>query len=87
MTDMVRRHITLPRELAEEFEQLVGERNQSAEIVELIQRRLKQERLRAAFAALADAPKEPHPEWDGPGGVAEWVRTERATWDTRDRLQ
>ena len=80
-TKTVRRHITLPRELAEEFESVVGERNQSAVIAELIEERLKRERLRVAFAALADAPKEPHPEWEGPGAVAEWVTKERASWD------
>ncbi|MEO8539091.1 MAG: hypothetical protein ABI577_05065 [bacterium] len=73
----------MPRELAEEFEKLVGERNQSAEIVAMIERRLKQERLRAAFEALADSPKGPHPEWDGPGVVAEWVRSQRAASDGR----
>lgn len=80
-SDTVRRHITLPRRLAEEFEELVGERNQSSEIAAMIEARLKNERLRRALDALAESPKGDHPEWDGPGGAAGWVRSERAKWD------
>ncbi len=81
-TELVRKHITLPRELAEEFEKLVGNRNQSAEIVSMIEERLRQERLRAAFEALANSPRsEDHSEWDVPGGVAAWVHNERAKWN------
>ena len=79
-SDTVRRHITLPRELAEKFERLVGERNQSAEIAAMIEARLKKEALRKAFHDLAESPKGGHSDWDELG-AAEWVRRERAKWD------
>ena len=81
MTDMVRRHITLPRKLAEDFERLVGERNQSAEIAALIQRRLENERLLEAFDRLGRSPKAPHPDWDTAEARERWIDEIRTSRD------
>ncbi len=72
-TKTVRKHITLPRELAEKFEKLVGPRRQSEEIAAMMAARLEQAELRSAFRDLADSPKSEHPEWEGEGAVATWV--------------
>jgi hypothetical protein len=80
MADMVRKHITVPREIAEEFEKLVGERNQSAEIAALMEARLKREMLKKAFRDLADSSKSEHPEWEGEGAAARWLRESRGAW-------
>jgi hypothetical protein len=81
MADMVRKHFTLPRELAEEFERVVGERNQSAEVAAMMERRVKHERLREAFENLANAPKSPHPEWDTAEARAKWIADMRKSRD------
>jgi hypothetical protein len=80
MVETVRKHFILPREIAEEFERRVGERNQSAELAALLEAWLKQQATKDAFRKLAASPKSEHPEWEGEGAVAEWVRGSRRQW-------
>jgi hypothetical protein len=81
MTQMVRKHIIVPADVAAAFSKLVGERNVSAEIAALMEQRLQRERLKGAFDALAAAPKGDHPEWETAEDIARWVREQRAEWD------
>lgn len=79
MVQMVRKHFVLPEDLAREFEEVVGERNQSAEVARLIGNWLRNRRFaeavseHAGFVADAD-----HPEWATPEDIESWVRDLRA---------
>ncbi|MEO8539088.1 MAG: hypothetical protein ABI577_05050 [bacterium] len=83
MADMVRKHITVPREIALAFEALVGERNQSTEIAAMMEERViraKRADFFRDFAGFVTA--EDHPEWATPEDVNEWVRKLRAeAWE------
>jgi hypothetical protein len=79
MSDMVRKHFTMPRELAEEFERRVGQRNQSEQLTHLVEAWLKKQRLLNVvdtFAGFISA--EDHPEWATAEDVNEWVRLMRS---------
>lgn len=80
MPETVRKHFVLPKDLAEEFERVAGERKQSECLTSIIERWLQQERSRAAFDALANAKPTGESEWHELG-ASEWVRRERAKWD------
>ena len=63
-TEMVRTHITLPKELAERFEKLVGARRRSDEIAAMIAARLRAEERRTFFTENAGAgTAEDYPHW------------------------
>lgn len=82
-TKMIRKHFTLPRELVEEFEQVVGPRKQSEELAALIEKFLLTERRRKFFRENAGfATAEEYPHWAAPEDVNEWVRNLRKTgWE------
>jgi Arc/MetJ-type ribon-helix-helix transcriptional regulator len=74
----VRTHVVLPAELVRQIDQLVGKRKRSAFIEDAVEERVKRERLRRALEATAGALKgKLPPEWEGPGGAAEWVHRNR----------
>ena len=80
---MVRKHFVLPAELAERFEALVGPRNQSAEIADMISARLRAEDDAAFFRENAGfGTAEDYPEWATDEHIFEWVRELRRTaWE------
>ena len=79
MAEMVRKHFTLPRELAEEFERRVGPRNQSEKLVELLVLWLRNQRLGDVVEKYAGSVSaEDHPEWSTAEDVSRWVRELRA---------
>ena len=80
---MVRKHFILPKELAVEFEKLVGPRKQSEEIAALIEKFLLAERRRKFFRENAGFAKaEDYPEWATAEDINEWVRNLRTSgWE------
>jgi hypothetical protein len=87
MADMVRKHFILPKDLAREFEEIVGERNQSAEVARLIENWLRNRRFieivdrHAGFVRAED-----HPEWSTAKDVEEWHRELRAEDEAPKRV-
>ncbi len=75
---MVRAHVTLPAELLAGIDALVGERERSRYIAEVLAERLQRDRFRAALDALGSAPPGPTPDWGEEDSVA-WVRRQRDT--------
>jgi len=74
----VRTHVVLPAELVRRIDELVGQRKRSAFIEDAVAERVKRERLRKALKATAGALKgKLPPEWEEPGGAAEWVHRNR----------
>ena len=70
----VRTHVVLSAELVRQIDGLVGKRKRSAFIEEAVEERVKRERLLKALEATAGALKgKLPPEWEEPGGAAEWV--------------
>jgi predicted transcriptional regulator len=83
----VRTHVVLPAELVRQIDQLAGKRKRSAFIEGAVEERVKRERLRKALEATAGALKgKLPPEWEEPGGSAEWVHRNRQQ-DRRNPIQ
>jgi len=83
----VRTHVVLPAELVRQIDELVGKRRRSAFIEDAVGERMKRERLRKALATTAGALKgKLPPEWEEPGGPAEWVHRNRQQ-DRRNRIR
>lgn len=83
----VRTHVVLPAELVRQIDELVGKRKRSAFIEDAVGERMKRERLRKALKATAGALKgKLPPEWEKPGGAAEWVHRSRQQ-DRRNPVQ
>jgi len=79
MAEMVRKHFTMPRNVADEFERVAGQRNQSEQLTHLVEAWLKKQRLLnvvETFAGFISA--EDHPEWATAEDVNEWVRSMRS---------
>jgi Arc/MetJ-type ribon-helix-helix transcriptional regulator len=78
--DTMRTHVVLPDKLIEDVDKLVGKRNRSRFISEVVEERLRRERLRRAIekgaGILSD---EDYPEWSTPEKIAEWLRDLRET--------
>ena len=74
-TQRQRAHVVLPAQLVAEIDALVGTRGRSRFIAEAAEERLQRERMLKLmddyFAFWKD---EDHPELQGPGGTAGWVR-------------
>ena len=83
MADMVRKHFTIPREIAEEFERIAGQRRQSEALAEILEQWLRNQALLKAIHRWAGfVAAEDHPEWATPDDVNEWVRSTRASeWE------
>ncbi len=88
MGQMVRKHFLLPRDVAEEFERVAGQRRQSEQLSAIIRLWLKNQRLldvvgrHAGFVTAED-----HPEWATDEDVSGWVRRLRASdWERQGAL-
>jgi hypothetical protein len=72
-------NITLPPDLVDELDLLVGPRGRSAYLERLVVDQLRRERVRTAWESVRGAWRGKGPaEWDEPDGVAKWVRALRA---------
>jgi metal-responsive CopG/Arc/MetJ family transcriptional regulator len=78
--DIMRTHVVLPDKLIEDVDKLVGKRNRSRFISEVVEERLRREGLRRAIekgaGILSD---EDYPEWSTTEKIAEWLRDLRET--------
>ena len=82
----MRTHVVLPDDLVEDVDNLVGKRNRSRFIAEVVAERLRRERLiRAIREGAGSLDMTRHPEWATPEKVAEWVRELRDTPSIREQ--
>ncbi len=82
MTEMVRTHVLFPKEVLQQFDELVGPRKRSEKIVELIERYLRQQRAIEVTKRYGGAmTPEDHPEWATREEIDRWVREERQASD------
>ncbi len=76
---MRRIHVLLPDDLVERIDEMVGKRERSRFIAEVLDEEVRRRRLRAALlemeGSLAD---EDIPGWETPEAAAEWVRAIRS---------
>jgi hypothetical protein len=78
VTEMVRTHVLLPKDVVEEIDRSVGERRRSAFLTEAARRELRRARQRRALEELAGSLKDVDvPGWETPESTAEWVRQQR----------
>ena len=81
MSDLVRTHVMLPRDLVEAADRIIGERKRSDLLAELLGDWLRRERLRAALRAVLDDTQplddDVPPEWLTAEGAARWVHDGR----------
>ena len=82
----MRTHVVLPDDLVEDVDNLVGKRNRSRFIAEVVAERLRRERLiRAIREGAGSLDMSRHPEWETPEKVAEWIRELRDTPSIREQ--
>lgn len=84
-TDQRRAHVTMPVELAEEIDALVGRRGRSRFLEEAAAEKLQILRRVAAFERATATPTDTIPEWDTRESTAEWPRELRQDRDLGDR--
>lgn len=78
MTVRVPVNMTLPHDLVERLDAVVGPRQRSAFVEEAISYRLRREEMRRAWeAATGSLRSEDYPEWATAQLVQEWVRDRR----------
>ncbi|MEO8625433.1 MAG: hypothetical protein ABI452_01920 [Candidatus Limnocylindrales bacterium] len=79
MTVRVPVNMTLPRELVERLDAVVGPRQRSAFVEEAIAYRLRREEARRTWESLVGTldPAD-YPEWSNSEKVQQWVRNRRA---------
>ena len=79
MSETVRAHVVLPRELVEAVDTLVDKRSRSEFIEEALREKLARERMRRALADTAGSlDLADHPEWSTPEQVSAWVHEMRS---------
>ena len=91
MSETVRTHMLLPKDVVEAVDRLVGQRRRSQFLTEAARekpQRTDESRRRAKRAALARSLMgslvgRSIPEWDTPESAREWVRAGRSAWDAR----
>lgn len=78
MTETVRTHVVLPKELVEGIDELVGQRHRSQFIADAAKEMLRRRRLIVAAddvrGSLANVDI---PGWETPESTSEWVRAQR----------
>lgn len=70
---LMRTHVSLPSDLVEEVDRVVGARRRSRFVEQAIRGHLRRERMAAALRESAGSLKDDYPEWDTPEKVSEWV--------------
>jgi Arc/MetJ-type ribon-helix-helix transcriptional regulator len=82
----MRTHVVLPDELIEDIDKLVGKRNRSRFIAQVMEERLRRERLlKAIHEGAGSLDMSRHPEWETPEKVAEWIGELRDTPSIREQ--
>ena len=85
-SDRRRAHVTMPVELIEEIDSLVGRRGRSRFLEEAAVDKLKILKRVAAFERVMDTPTETIPEWETRESAAEWLHELRGERDDRMRV-
>ena len=85
-SDRRRAHVTMPVELIEEIDALVGRRGRSRFLEEAAADKLKILKRVAAFERVMATPTETIPEWDTRESTAEWLRELRGEWHDRSSV-
>jgi metal-responsive CopG/Arc/MetJ family transcriptional regulator len=84
MSEMIRTHVLLPKDLLDDIDCVAGRRGRSRFIAKATHEYLKRLRRVVAAEAVAGSLAKNHiPEWDTPESAAEWVRALRREWDAR----
>lgn len=78
-----RAHVTMPVDLVNEIDNLVGRRGRSRFLEEAAAEKLQIMRRVAAFERAVATPTDTIPEWDTRESTAEWVRELREGWEER----
>jgi hypothetical protein len=76
----MRTHVSLPRELIAEIDEIAGPRKRSEFIEEAVRQKLLNERQKRALRRAAELPgldPEKFPYWATPEKVSQWVRESR----------
>lgn len=86
MSEMVRTHVLLPKELVARIDEHVGSRRRSEFVAETLRKELDRNRiLKLAEAARGEARRMGNqgdpPEWATPEGTLAWVRAQRQGGD------
>jgi metal-responsive CopG/Arc/MetJ family transcriptional regulator len=82
VSETVRAHVVLPKDLLEEIDSLVGQRKRSDFVTEALREKLARERqTRALREAVGTLDPADHPEWSTPEKISAWVRDLRAVDD------
>ncbi len=81
---MVRAHVTLPAELLAGIDALVGERERSRYIAEVLAERLQRDRQKAALEAVFNSSPLRMGDWGDEDSVA-WVRRQRDSLSEREQ--
>ncbi len=82
-SDRRRAHVTMPAELVEEIDALVGRRGRTRFLEQAATQKLQVLRRVAAFERATATPTEMIPEWDTRELAAAWVRELREGWEDR----
>jgi metal-responsive CopG/Arc/MetJ family transcriptional regulator len=78
-------NMTLPRDLVERLDAVVGPRQRSAFVEEAITYRLRREEMRRAWESLAGTlDSADYPEWSTAEKVQQWVRDRRTETTSAD---
>ncbi|MGH2617603.1 MAG: hypothetical protein ACRDJC_20410 [Thermomicrobiales bacterium] len=79
MSETIRAHVVMPKDLVDAVDGLVGQRKRSAFFVQAVAEKLERERLGRALAETAGfLADDAHPEWSTPEKVSAWVRELRS---------
>jgi metal-responsive CopG/Arc/MetJ family transcriptional regulator len=77
-TDMIRTHVLLPKDVVEEIDRSVGERQRSAFLTEAAREKLERQRRLQTLERFAGWLKDVDiPGWETPEAAAEWVHRQR----------
>lgn len=84
MTETMRTHVVLPRELVERMDEIVGPRRRSEFVTEAVRTELDRRRLLELLdAAVEEAehlpPDDDPPAWESAESAVAWVREQRRT--------
>ena len=84
MSELVRTHVLLPKELLDDIDRVAGRRGRSKFIAEAADEQLKRmRRWVAATEVVGSLAEHDIPEWATPESTSAWVRKLRREWDER----
>jgi len=84
--DTIRAHVSLPRELVEAVDRLVGQRQRSDFVAAALMEKLTRQRFLTALEQAAGIIRaEDYPEWATPELTSQWVHDQRQADDAHRR--